>query len=74
MLGDDLGARQRRDDAEMRGDEIAASAMPSTGAADNSRAASRPGSPKQAITWAWQPSASPAWTSLSKPTAAMASS
>src|SRR3954469_228770 len=53
---------------------IAASAMPSTGPRASSRAASRPGSPKQAMTWPSTPSASPARTSASRPGRLIASS
>ena len=53
---------------------IAASAMPTTGPPAISRAASRPGSPKQAMTYPSQPSASPLRTSSSTPSTLTASS
>jgi hypothetical protein len=53
---------------------IAASAIPITGARATSRAARNPGSPKQAMTWASTPAASPALICASKPGSAMASS
>jgi hypothetical protein len=53
---------------------IAASAMPTTGPAASSRAASRPGSPKQAMTYPSTPARSPAATSVSRPGTLSASS
>src|SRR4051812_18411879 len=48
--------------------------MPSTGPRASSRAASRPGSPKQAMTWPSTPSVSPPRTSSKRPGRLIASS
>ncbi|MCY1371541.1 hypothetical protein D9M69_586910 [compost metagenome] len=53
---------------------MAASAIPITGKRAISRAASRPGSPKQAITWPSAPSRSPSRMAWSNPGTASASS